>query len=55
MISTAPCLRCGELISVDHEVEAGVAICENCLREPAARRAGVRVDSPRAVSGARAS
>ena len=46
MLSTAPCLRCGELIAVDHEVEAGVAICEACLKVPAARRAAVRVDAP---------
>ncbi len=51
MLSTAPCLECGELISVDHEVEAGVAICEVCLREPAALRACVRVDPPRPLLG----
>lgn len=41
MISTAPCLRCGELVSVDHEVEAGVAVCDVSLRESAARRPNV--------------
>jgi PAS domain S-box-containing protein len=51
MISTAPCLRCGQLISVDHEVEAGVAVCDACLQEPVARRAGVRVDAASPLMG----
>ena len=51
MISTAPCLRCGQLIAVDHEVEAGVAVCDACLKEPVARRAGVRVDAASPLMG----
>jgi two-component system, NtrC family, sensor kinase len=51
MTSTAPCLRCGELIAVDHEVEAGVAICDTCLQKPAALRADVCGESPRPFLG----